>query len=291
VLITHKLADAIGVADDVTVLRGGQTVHASPVADASIEVLVAAMLGTRAPVEESRRGSSNHGGEVLAARGVSVVDPNGATRLTDANLAVRSGEIVGVAGVEGSGQRELLRVLAGRLNPTAGETMRAASVGFVPEDRQRDALILDFTLIENVALAGAASRTGAISWHALERDTRAILNDYAITADSPASAVRSLSGGNQQRFVVGRELAQGGHALVAENPTRGLDVHATARVHQAIRAAATSGVAVVVYSSDIDELLAIADRVFVCFATRVYSVARSVDAIGRAMVGIVEPIA
>jgi simple sugar transport system ATP-binding protein len=159
----------------------------------------------------------------------------------------------------------------------------------VPEDRHRDALILDFSLVENLALADAAARKGLMPWAALTQRTETILNHHEISAESPASAARSLSGGNQQRFVVARELEAGGVALVAENPTRGLDVQATARVHLAIREAAASGRAVVIYSSDIDELLALADRVVVCFATRVHAVPLNADSIGRAMVGMPEP--
>lgn len=288
VLITHKLADALRIADDVTVLRSGATVYSSPAADASVDILIAAMLGARAPLAALPRVPAERGVDVLAARGVSVADGDGVLRLADANVSAGRGEIVGVAGVEGSGQRELLRVLAGRLTPTSGEVLRPSVVGFVPEDRHRDALILDFSLTENVALAGAAARSGAVPWPALERDTEDILGEYAIVSGGPSSPARSLSGGNQQRFVIGRELHQGSAAIVAENPTRGLDVDATARVHEALRTAAAAGAAVVVYSGDIDELLALAHRIVVCFATRVYSVALNADSIGRAMVGTTE---
>jgi simple sugar transport system ATP-binding protein len=291
VLITHKLADALRVADDVTVLRGGATVYSAPAANASVDVLVTAMLGERPPLEESPRVSTQHRQhreDILATRGVSVAAENGVLRLADANLSVRSGEILGVAGVEGSGQRELLRVLAGRLLPASGHVVHPATVGFVPEDRHRDALILDFSLLENVALAGAATRSGAMPWHALDDETRSILGEYAIAAGGSSAPARSLSGGNQQRFVVGRELRRGSAAIVIENPTRGLDVHATARVHHALRTAAASGAAVVVYSGDIDELVSLAHRVVVCFATRVYAVSLNADAIGRAMVGTTE---
>ncbi len=288
VLITHKLTDALQVADDVTVLRGGRTVHASAAAAVSIDVLVARMLGDRSPGAESPRVPTHSQNEVLAARDVSVVNHRGVTRLANANVSIRGGEIVGVAGVEGSGQRELLRVLAGRMSPTSGQAVYPATVGFVPEDRHRDALILDFGLVENVALAGAGSRTGSIPWPALEEEAQIILTEHEIAADDAHAMARSLSGGNQQRFVLGRELHRGSAALVAENPTRGLDVHATARVHQALRNAAAAGTAVVVYSGDIDELIALADRMLVCFAGRVTAVSMSADAIGRAMVGASE---
>jgi simple sugar transport system ATP-binding protein len=222
------------------------------------------------------------------ARDVSVVRQGGVRVLDAANITVRSGEIVGVAGVEGNGQQALLRVLAGRLQPTRGEVLRPGVVGFVPEDRHRDAVVLDFTLVENFALAGAAARGGRMHWSEFERHASLVLADYQIGAPGVSVPMRSLSGGNQQRFVIGRELHSSPSAIVVENPTRGLDVNATRRVHDSLRQAAAQGAAVVVYSSDIDELLGLADRAVVCFGGRIREVALNADSIGRAMVGVAE---
>jgi simple sugar transport system ATP-binding protein len=207
----------------------------------------------------------------------------------DASFEVRAGELVGVAGVEGSGQRELLRALAGRLTPASGELTRPSDVGFVPEDRHHDAVLLDRDLTENVALRGAGARHGTIDWQAIRSDTEALLEAYDVRAPDARSLLRTLSGGNQQKLVVARELrATNGarpHAIVVENPTRGLDVRAAAAIHDRLRHACAEGAAVILYSNDIDEVLSLATRVIVTHAGSVREVVLDRDAIGRAMLG------
>jgi simple sugar transport system ATP-binding protein len=201
---------------------------------------------------------------------------------------VRAGEIVGVAAVEGAGQHELLRALAGRIAPTAGRLDRPARVGFIPEDRHRDALLLDASLTENVALHGAGARRGLMPWRALARRTAELLARFDVRASGEDAAAGALSGGNQQKLVVARELAADDRPpplVVAENPTRGLDVRATAAVHERLRAARDSGTAVVVHSTDLDEVLDLADRVVVIYDGRVTPVPAEREAVGRAMLG------
>jgi simple sugar transport system ATP-binding protein len=207
----------------------------------------------------------------------------------DASFEVRAGEILGVAAVEGSGQRELLRALAGRLAPAAGTLERPERVAFVPEDRHRDALLLDGTLTENLALHGAGRRRGLVPWRALADRTADLVARFDVRGGGPDAPARALSGGNQQKLVVARELAGAGDAapplVVAENPTRGLDILATAAVHARLREARDAGAAVVVHSSDLDEVLALADRVLAVYDGRVMAVANEADAVGRAMLG------
>jgi general nucleoside transport system ATP-binding protein len=217
--------------------------------------------------------------------GVGVTDERGVVRLREADGVVRGGEIVGVAGVEGSGQRELMRVLAGRLDASAGVVRRPAQVGFVPEDRHRDAVALDFTLAENVALRGAGARRGRIAWGEVVERTRRMLARYDVRAAGVEQATRALSGGNQQKLVIGREVDGGAPALVVENPTRGLDVRASAAVFAELRRAREAGIAVVVYSSDLDEVLALADRVWAVYDGRVREVERDRAAVARAITG------
>jgi simple sugar transport system ATP-binding protein len=217
---------------------------------------------------------------------VRVVDDRGVTRLNDATVVVARGEIVGIAAIEGAGQRELLRVMAGRLAPSSGSAVIPDRVGFVPEDRHRDAVVLDATLTENVALRGASDRRGRVPWSALRTETTALMRQRDVRADSESTAMRALSGGNQQKLVLGRELAGAPAALIVENPTRGLDIRATADVHAALRSARDDGTAVVVYSSDLDEVLALADRVVVVSGGRLRTdVPNDRDAVGRAMLG------
>lgn len=297
VLITHKLNEALAVADHVTVLRRGRVVHDMPAARATMSELTSAMLGMNtSALDDPAAGDKARGAEVFVAKGLSVRDERGALRLRDASLAVRAGEILGVAGVEGSGQRELLRALAGRLEPAVGRLARPSRVGFVPEDRHRDAVLIDRSLTDNVALRDAGQRTGRMPWSMLRDRTQRLMREFDVRAPSPEVPLRSLSGGNQQKLVLGREMqadtgstpVDGEHApagLVVENPTRGLDVRATAEVHSRLRAACEAGVAIVVYSSDLDEVLALASRVVVVHAGKVREVPRDRDAVGRAMLG------
>src|SRR5205814_4181989 len=172
--------------------------------------------------------------------------------LRDANLEIHAGEIVGLVGVEGAGQRELLRVLARRANANRGAVRLPASPGFVPEDRQRDSLVLDFTLAESVALKGAGARRGRMRWHEVEQLTRKLIRDLDVRGGDADRSTRTLSGGNQQRLILARELDGSPQLIVVEDPTRGLDIRATQAVHERLRAVAHSGAAVVLYSSDLD---------------------------------------
>ena len=313
VLVTHKLRDALRYADAVTVLRRGRTVLARPVrdgADALAEPqLAAAMLGEvadqpsrgsaddfagdprpdRPPPNRASSGPATQDRQVVRAVGVGAADALGVVRVRDATFTLHAGELVGVAAVEGSGQHELLRLLAGRLAPAAGTLERPARVAFIPEDRHRDALLVDAPLTENLALAGAGTRRGRVPWRALAARTAALAAAFDVRGGGPASPAGVLSGGNQQKFVVARELAgvaDGEPALiVAENPTRGLDIRASAAVRARLRAARDAGASVVVYSSDLDEVLALADRVLVVHGGRVHAAPPHRDAVGRLMLG------
>ena len=291
VLITHKLREALAVADDVTVLRHGGITFTGAAADTSAARLTEAMIGVSAFSAPAKALSEAMGTEVLFdAQDISVADRTGTVRIRHATFAVRAGEIVGVAAVEGSGQQELLRALAGRLPVCSGLLRRPDVVGFVPEDRGRDAMMLNRSLTETVALRGAGSRRGVIAWLALRGRTEELMRTYDIRGRSPQALVRSLSGGNQQRLVLARELeatwdGPAPSALVVESPTRGLDVRSATAVHQRLRDAAGRGAAVVVYSSDLDEVLSLATRVLVVFDGNVRDIPRDRAAIGHAMLG------
>lgn len=289
ILITHKLRDALEFADDITVLRRGATAWTGRASDATEQLLVSAMLGSERPISLPERGvqpSGNVRDIVMELDNVSVRDSNGIERLKSASLNVRRGEIVGIAAVEGNGQRELLRVLAGRMTPDSGIVRIPEVVGFIPEDRQRDALIGEFSLRDNVALQGAGSRTGLLDWNRMSDTTRSILDEYDVRANGEKVRAAALSGGNQQKLVVGREIEGSRSALVAENASRGLDVLASAAIAARFRAARDAGMAVVIHSSDLDEVLALSDRVLVVFAGEVSEVALDRDTIGRAMLGV-----
>ncbi len=290
VLVTHKVREALLVADDITVLRAGRRVASGPAGTFSAERLASVMFpdmpGLPEAVDrESVAAVAPQREVVLSARGVGVRGARGEWRVSDATFQVHAGEVVGVAGVEGSGHRELLLALAGIRQPTAGSLDLPARISYVPGDRHRDALLLELPLYENLALHGAGARRGLVDWDTMRRRTRTLLAAFDVRARSPSDRAANLSGGNQQRFVLGRELESRPQVLVAENPTRGLDLHATASIHRRLREAARDGAGVVIYSSDLDELLALAQRILVVHAGSVAEFPAERDLVGRAMVG------
>ncbi len=299
VLVTHKLREALAVADDVTVLRRGECVLTAPAAHLDMIALVRAVTGDEAtepfsmPDIEARAGSPpptiprtrNRGPCVARLAGVSARDARGVERVREVTVDCFAGEIIGLAGVEGSGVHELLRLLAGRLAPSGGVATLPPRIGFIPEDRLRDAVIEEFTLTENVALRGAGRRRGRMPWPALASLTAGLMERHDVRAPSPATRAGALSGGNQQKFVVGRELDEHPTLVVAENPVRGLDIRATTHVLRELACSAEAGSAVVFYSADIDELLPLADRMLVVFAGRVREVPVERTAVANALVG------
>jgi general nucleoside transport system ATP-binding protein len=291
VLITHKLREALAVSDDVTVLRRGRTVLTALASDVDPDSLTRAMIGEDTAPEVGR--SSQEGSApVPMATPVVVADRIVATderrrETVRASFVVHAREIVGVAGVEGAGQHTLLRVLAGRIQPSAGRLTRPAAVGFIPEDRHEDALVLQFSLAENVALRGAGARRGRVRWPAIRQRTAALMTDFDVRAPGGVTtAAQTLSGGNQQRLVLARELDGRPMLVIAENPTRGLDVRSTTQIQQRLRAARDAGTAIVLYSSDLDEVIALATRVLVVHAGTVREVSQERDLVGRAMLGL-----
>jgi ABC-type uncharacterized transport system ATPase subunit len=290
VVITHRLREALAHGDHITVLRQGRVELDAPGRALSADDVLTAVAGdTMSSVRDTRAAhdavSASSAAVVLDATECSWIDSRGLRRLAGVNLSVRAGEIVGIAGVAGAGQWELLRILAGRLVPSGGTVVGPDDVAFIPEDRLRDAVIEDLSLVENMTLRNIGTRAGLVPWAAEAQRTTAAIAAYAIRAPGAHARMAGLSGGNQQRFVVAREMAGGPRAIVAENPTRGLDIRASQFVREQLRAARATGAAVVVYSSDVDELLDLADRIAVCHAGRLSFVASDPAAIAAAMLG------
>jgi general nucleoside transport system ATP-binding protein len=309
VLVTHKLREALSIADAVTVLRAGRSVlttataadrgHPSRLAAREVE-LATAMLGTadaptpaaRTPARTPARTAAHaDAAPIVRARHIDLVDARGVAKIIGATFSVRAGEIVGVAAAEGAGHRELLRTLAGRAMIARGvlELPAPAAIGYVPEDRHRDGLVLDFSLTENVALRGAGHRRGRIRWRTLRDETAALIAAFDVRAARIGMPVRALSGGNQQKLVLARELGDGvARLLVVDNPTRGLDLLAAADVHRRLVAAREAGTAVVFYSSDLDEVIALSDRIVVIAQGTLRDIDPPFDrdAVGRRMLGM-----
>jgi simple sugar transport system ATP-binding protein len=280
VLITHKLDEVFAAADRVTVLRRGRVTFSGPVAGETPATLSRAMIGGDLPTDA--RTIRTPGEEVVRAERL-VLDA------MPLDFAFRAGEIIGVAAIEGNGQRALLRAIAGLEDVAvrSGALWVDAPVAFVPEDRTTEGIIPTLTLTENVLL-GDADAPWWLDWPALRARTTKLLEAFDVRgggADTPAA---SLSGGNQQKLIFARVLERAPRVLVVEDPTRGLDVQATAAIHERLRAAAAAGAAVIVHSSDLDEVLELADRLFVMANGVLTELPPDTprDAVGDAMLGV-----
>ena len=272
--VSHKLDEVFAVADRVTVLRRGAVTLSKPIQETTGAEVARAVVGGDLP-QETSAGASNTRGETVALELADVSAPG----LDRVSLTLRAGEVVGVAGVEGNGQRALAEVIAGVRPVSAGvlqlageaitgasvASRRAAGFGWVPEDREGRGLLSELSVAENVALGDPAnaSRGGRFDRRAAEAAGRALIERYKVQPPDPWAPVGSLSGGNQQKVLLGRELARELVALVVAQPTRGVDLGASAEIHRAIREAAARGAAVLVISSELDELRRLSHRVVV----------------------------
>lgn len=291
VLITHKLREALSVADRITVLRRGRVVHTGARNDAGSDALATLMLGAPPPPRPARTPSSP-GEARLVMDGVALarIGETG-SGLGQATLTVRAGEVVGVAAVEGNGQRELLRLASGLARADHGSVRCTAPVSFIPEDRTHEGCIGEFSLTEQVVLAAGEPAPWItppwVRWRAAEARTIELMQEYQVRAPTAATLMRDLSGGNQQRMIIAAAMERRPALLVAENPTRGLDLRATSDVLDRLRLAARNGVAVLVHLPDLDELLDAADRIVVVIGGRLIEAPEgaSRDVIGRMMLG------
>jgi simple sugar transport system ATP-binding protein len=288
VFITHKLREVRAVADRITVIRRGKVVgEASPTA--SNAELAALMVGR--PVELTvHKEPATPGADALVVSGLRVADDEGHVHLDAIDFTIRAGEVLAVAGVQGNGQTELTEALLGLTRHTSGSVMLDgreligrsvrhvldAGVGFIPEDRQVDGLVTGFTVAENLMLnrshGAPFTRRGSVRRAALRRFAQEKLTEYDVRAGGIDSLASSLSGGNQQKVVVARELSRDLRLLVAAQPTRGVDVGSIEFIHKQIVAARDGGIPVLVVSTELDEVVALADRIMVLYRGRVVGV-------------------
>lgn len=306
IFISHKLEEVLEVSQRITVLRRGRKVGTIPVEQASVQVLAEMMVG-RPMAVRARPQPHVFGTPVLRIEGIEALDDAGQPALRNVSFQVRGGEILGIAGVDGNGQQQLAEVLTG-LRPAQGgritvleedligrppEAFIRRGVGHVPADRQRVGLILDFSIDENLAIkrsdGPAFARRGVLRLAAMRQHARRVAGDYDIRGAEQATRVRQLSGGNQQKVVLAREIEDGPVLLVAAHPTRGLDIGATEYVQRRILEQRDRGVAVVLISGELEELLLLADRIAVMFRGEIMGILPGADApvevIGRMMLG------
>jgi simple sugar transport system ATP-binding protein len=290
ILITHKLDEVMRLADRVTVMRGGHVVHETAIKDTTPAQLAEAMVGRKVNIGRPAEAGVQVGDVVLEAHGIKVRDAMGVTRLHGVDLVLRAGQIVGIAGVSGNGQSELLEVLSGLRTPQegslalAGETFspqrwltprtaRRLRLAHVHEDRHARAMVMEFPAWESGVLGyeGLATYSGGgfLRRRRMRGDTEGMMERFDVRPRAPDLACGRFSGGNQQKLVIARELGQTPRVLLAGQPTRGVDIGAIEFIHGQLRALRAAGCAIVVVSSEIEEILALADRVLVMNAGRV----------------------
>ncbi|HEY8498242.1 MAG TPA: ABC transporter ATP-binding protein [Limnochordales bacterium] len=286
VFITHKLKEALAIADRIVVLRQGRVVGQTAPAQTSEAELAAMMVGHGVALEVEK-GPARPGEPALEVEGLWVFDDRGLPAVQGVDLQVRAGEVVGVAGVQGNGQTELMEALvglrpaaAGRVRvlgrPLARLSVRALTemgVAYIPEDRQRDGLILAFPLYENLFLnryyRPPASRRGMLRPEVLRRQAEELARAFDIRAASVDAPVATLSGGNQQKVIIAREFSRPLRLLLASQPTRGLDVGSVEYIHRRILEQRDQGAGVLLVSTELEEILALSDRIAVMYRGRI----------------------
>jgi simple sugar transport system ATP-binding protein len=287
VFISHKLDEVLDVADAITVIRAGRTVaEIDDVSSVTARELAELMVGSELPTPETRLSTVTD--EVaFEVQGLSVVDEDDRTVVDDVSFTVHRGEIVGIAGVEGNGQSELIRALLGTHSTVAGRIAiagrdatheatkhrRGQGLGYIPEDRQRDGLVLPAPLWENIALGHQYQRPAArglwIDRPGAKGRTEEVIENFDVRTPGADVAAYALSGGNQQKLIVGREMMASPRVLIAAHPTRGIDVGAQAAVWEIIKRARRDGLAVVLVSADLDELIGLSDTLLVMYRGRI----------------------
>jgi simple sugar transport system ATP-binding protein len=289
VLITHKLREIMAVTDSVSVMRGGEIVAVRRTADTNEEELAELMVGRKVGFGRRVAGGAP-GGTVLSVEGITVRDARNLPRVDDVSFEVRSGEIVGIAGVSGNGQSELLQALAGIAPLAAGRfavremafspgrpadpaTMRELGVAHVPEDRTRMGLVSAFAASESAILGyqwqpsllnHALYRTDRISSHCRE-----LMENFDVRPRDPSLRSANLSGGNQQKLILARELEKRPDLLLVGQPTRGVDIGAIEFIHKELREYRDAGCAILLVSVELDEIMALSDRILVMFEGRI----------------------
>jgi len=305
IFISHKLDEVLRVADAVTVLRQGTTVKTVLPAEVTARQLAELMVGSELPTPETRESTVTSVVE-LSVEHLTVHAPGGRVIVDDVSLEVHRGEVLGIAGVEGNGQAELVEALLG-LRPSTGlvrlgdrdlsgastRERREGGIGYVPEDRHRQGLLLSAALWENRILGHQGRPPFRKGWwidrKAARADTERIVRDYGVRTPGIGVPAFALSGGNQQKLVVGREMSGDPSLLVASHPTRGVDVGAQAALWDHLREARRSGLAVLLVSADLEELIGLSDRLVVMLRGRLvaqlHPSTTTPESLGSAMTG------
>lgn len=307
IFISHKLHEVLAISDRVTVLRDGRLIGSVPTASATKQSLARMMVGRDVVLEYERKQAQQ--GEVrLRIENLSAESDQRTPALRGVTLEVRSGEIVGLAGVSGNGQRELAQAIFGLRPVTSGHVwldgknvtgksvgyLNAHGLSYIPEERMLDGVIKDFTVAENVVLQDHGnppfSRSIFMNFRAIGRTCSELIRTFDIKTPSAETPIKSLSGGNIQKVILARELRRQPRVLIAAQPTRGVDIGATEYIHRCLLAERAKGTATLLISEDLDEILALADRIAVIYEGEIVGVVNraeaDVETLGLMMAGV-----
>jgi len=309
VFITHKLREVKEVCDRIVVIRGGKVID-SALPTASTEELASMMVG-RAVDLSVDKAPAKPGEAVLSVSDLTVIDERNQRVLDNVSFDVKAGEILAIAGVQGNGQTELADTLLGLMAPESGTILLAGDditrdsvrevldkgVGFVPEDRKKDGLVGDFTIEENFMLNGYHKapwvKGASIDLAARKKRSGELIEEFDVRTPSEKAFVKNLSGGNQQKVVVARELSRDLTLLIAAQPTRGVDVGSIEFIHEQIVAARDRGIPVIIISTELDEVYALADRIAVMYRGQIIDVVEPTIAreeLGKLMAGVTKEV-
>ena len=307
IVITHKLREVMALADRVVVLRDGKVVGTTTPKESNEAGLAQMMVG-RSVVLEVEKGVANPGKPVLTVKGLEVFDDRNLLAVKGVDLEVRSGEIFGIAGVEGNGQRELVEAICGMRERAKGEVLvsgaatkdmhphavHEAGVSHIPEDREKHGLVSSYSISDNLILNQFDQAPFARGWFRnmseIRKNADLLVKKFDIRTTSPAALASSLSGGNKQKVVIARELSQDLQVLIAAQPTRGVDVGSIEFIHKQLIAARDNGAGVLLVSAELDEIISLSDRIAVMSAGKIVAIIDSKgadrDYIGRLMAGL-----
>ena len=280
ILITHKLKEIMDVSDRVTVIRKGQGVGTVTTSETNPNELASLMVGRQVEFKTEKVPAAPTG-EILDIQNLIVTDYRGVQKVKNLNLKVRSGEIVGIAGIDGNGQSELIEAITGLRKVKSGKIfihgkdvtglkprkVTESGVGHIPQDRHKHGLVLDFPIGHNIALqtyyGPPISKSGIMNYDKINEKAVQIIKDYDVRTQGPHEPARALSGGNQQKAIIGREVDRNPELLIAALPTRGLDVGAIEFIHRRLIEQRDNGKAVLLISFELDEVINVSDRIAV----------------------------
>lgn len=292
IFITHKLKEVLAIADRITVMRAGRVINTVKPAETDSAQLAKMMVGRQVILTVDKKDHKAKG-EVLKVEDLSVSDQRDLETVHQVSFSVRGGEVLGIAGVQGNGQTELSEALTGLRSPTGGKVtidgrdltgkpprvITEAGLAHIPEDRQRHGLVLNYSVADNMALCDyyhpPFSRRGVTQPKALDENARKLIKAFDVRTPSPFVNAGKLSGGNQQKVIVARELSRAVKLVIANQPTRGLDVGSIEYIHGEIIKMRDRGVAVLLISSELDEIMALADRIAVMYRGQIVGIVES----------------